>query len=242
MIVWLLDRVGRLKTIAIISLLVSLISFVLSIMIAISFPLEYNLAGMIMSFVTPFLISCPMLYLETGTILQLRATQEELQIMATIDSLTEVPNRAHFFTLAEQYLMQAAPAQPVGLAIIDIDRFKQINDLFGHLAGDQALRDIAQTIRVHVRPEDIFGRFAGDEFILLCPNTTETELYELAHHLLKHVNTLVVGEDEKQTRLSATMGVTMAIPAMAALPDLITKADEALYCAKREGGGRVGYS
>lgn len=242
MTAWLLKRFGKIASILLLSFSISLISLGSSSLISYFFFVDFSLSGTVISFVLPLILATPLLYFEANTILALWDAQEKLEYLATIDSLTEVPNRAHFFSLAEQALMQASPAQPVGLGIIDIDRFKQINDQYGHLSGDQALRDVAQTIRVHVRPGDIFGRFAGDEFILLCPNTTKSEILELARHLLIHVQTLSIGEKETKTRLSATMGVTTAVPSMASLPDLIRKADEGLYEAKRAGGGRVFYS
>ena len=242
MISWLLKRFGKLMSVLILSLIISISSGTITFFISIFMIEHINVGGMTISFVLPFFLAFPLLYLETNTISELWKAQEQLEILATTDTLTGIPNRAHFFSLAEQSLMHAPPVQPVSLAIIDIDRFKLINDHYGHLAGDQALKNIAQTVKVHVRPDDIFGRFAGDEFILLCPNTTESEMQELARHLLKHVQTLSIGEVETKTRLSATMGVTTAIPAMAALRDLISKADHALLEAKREGGNRVRYS
>jgi len=241
MISLLLKRFGKFITVSMISLGVAASSLLITTLLNYIFRLELGSGGLAISFILPLIMSFPLSFLEMNTIAKLETAQVELEKLATTDPLTGVPNRGHFFTLAEDILLNAPPAQSVGLAIIDIDRFKLINDRYGHLAGDEALRSIAQAIHIHVRPGDLFGRFAGDEFILLCPNTTRTEIMELTHYLLQHVQTLSAGEDT-ETRLSATMGVTTAIPGMASLPELIAKADTALLKAKREGGGRVLYA
>lgn len=241
MITWLLKRTGVLGTIFLMTAGISIASLFATWLLDTTFQLGLGTAGILIGFFLPMVMASPLLYIEITTIAKLESAQKQLESMATMDILTGVPNRAHFFTLAESVMVNAPPAQPVGLAIIDIDRFKLINDVYGHLAGDQALRDIAQTIQTHLRPGDIFGRFGGDEFILLCPNTTQTEILELTHYVLQHVQTLSAGREGTDTRLSATMGVTTAIPTMTTIPQLIAKADAALLEAKREGGGRVKY-
>jgi diguanylate cyclase (GGDEF)-like protein len=241
MISWLIKQVGKFITVVSLTIAVSFTSFAITYVLELIFHLGMTTASYYVSFFLPLFMIPPMLYLEINSISKLEAARQQLTKMAQIDTLTDVPNRGYFFQLAEDALINAPPAHPIGLAIIDIDRFKLINDHYGHLAGDKALRAIAQTIQVHLRPGDIFGRFAGDEFILLCPNTTKSEIMELTRYLLQHVQTLSVGEKETETRLSATLGVTTAIPAMSSLTNLIASADSALLAAKQEGGGRVRY-
>ena len=129
----------------------------------------------------------------------------------------------------------SACGQPVGLVVFDIDRFKLINDTYGHLVGDEALKMIAQTVSVHLREGDIFGRFGGDEFILLTPNTSSAELQTLCHLLLTHIQTLSVGIKDVRSRLSTTMGVTSAVPSAVNLNDLIARADAGAAAGQTSG-------
>ena len=195
----------------------------------------------IISAVIPLILAPALLYQATRKFAELIEARDALQTIATIDPLTQVMNRATFLKTAEEALLNSPDAAPVGMVVMDIDRFKLINDTYGHPAGDEALRLIAKTISVHLREGDIFGRFGGDEFILLAPNTSENEIQELCHTLLTHIQTLSVGIEDIRTRLSSTMGVTSAVPSAASLNDLIARADAALLQAKRQGGGRVRY-
>ncbi len=183
----------------------------------------------------------PLIYSSTRTVKELVEARNQLLHLANFDALTGVPNRAYFIRLAEEALLEAPAAQPVGLVVFDIDRFKLINDTYGHLVGDEALRMIARTVQVHLREGDIFGRFGGDEFILLTPNTSSAEIQTLCHMLLTHIQTLSVGIQDVRTQLSTTMGVTSAVPSAVNLNDLIARADAGLLQAKRQGGGRVRY-
>lgn len=239
MLSWLLGRYGKYGTVAVMGLSISLTSLLITLMIEQIFQIGLEAGSFLVSFVLPLLMTPPLLYLEIKTIVQLEEAHRKLEDMAHLDALTGVPNRGHFFELAESYLVNAPPAQPVSLAVMDVDRFKLVNDRYGHLAGDKALRDIAQTAQSYLRPGDIYGRFGGDEFILLCPNTTKTEILRITHRMLHHIQTLSIGESDTKTRMSATIGVTTAIPAMASLPQLIARADQALLNAKQEGGGLV---
>ncbi|MGD2026824.1 MAG: diguanylate cyclase [Anaerolineales bacterium] len=237
-----LEKYGQTRTIIFLSLMIGLVSLAVTTLVNLIFGLEIIAAGLVISAVLPVLIAPPILYSFLKKIAELAEARDRLKVMATIDSLTGVPNRAHFIHLAEETLLHAAPAQPVGLAVIDIDRFKLINDEFGHLAGDDALRKIAQAITADLRSGDVFGRFGGDEFILLAPNTSSNEIQDIANILLEHIQTLSVHYAEARTTLSATIGVTAAVPAAASLNQLIARADRALLQAKREGGGKTRYA
>lgn len=218
-----------------------LISVLVSILIRTIAGVEITSSSVVISAIIPLLIAPPLIYTGSRTVNDLVEAQNKLQMMATIDALTEVPNRGHFIKLAEEALMEAPAAEPVGLVVFDIDRFKLINDTYGHLVGDEALKMIAHTVKVHLREGDIFGRFGGDEFILLTPNTSSAEIQTLCHLMLTHIQTLSVGIKDVRTRLSATMGVTSAVPSAVNLNDLIARADTGLLQAKRQGGGRVKY-
>jgi diguanylate cyclase (GGDEF)-like protein len=237
-----LYRYGITTTVIIFALAIGLTSFTVTLLIHNIFSLEIMLYGLIISGVLPMLIAPPILYAIFRTLIELSEAKATLEKMATIDSLTGVPNRAHFIKLAKKALADAPPAQPVGLAVIDIDRFKLINDYFGHLAGDKALKTITKTITSHLRPEDIFGRFGGDEFILLVPNASSTEINRIAQDLLGQIREISIGQNGHQMPLSVTIGVTAGAPANTSLRKLIAIADSALIQAKQAGGRTTRYA
>lgn len=220
------------------SIVVSLLAVVLSRLIA-SRPITP--ADLLMSVLVPLALALPLTYMGAKTVSELIETQNELSRLASTDPLTGVYNRSHFIQEAEAALADASPAETVGLVVIDIDRFKLINDTYGHLVGDEALRMIVRTIKLHLSQDAVFGRFGGDEFIILAPNTSREEIETLCQLTIEHIHTLSVGIQEVRTRLSITMGATTAVPSVVTLNDMIARADAALLQAKRQGGGRLRY-
>jgi diguanylate cyclase (GGDEF)-like protein/putative nucleotidyltransferase with HDIG domain len=168
-----------------------------------------------------------------------RASDSAVQL----DDLTELVLRKGFLAQATQVLDEAAKQkQPVTLAVIDVDHFKSVNDTFGHLQGDDVLRSVAGQLRDAVRRNDIVGRYAGDEFVLLFPNTTLADARELAARICDSVasNRLAIRE-----RREGTIGVTLSIGVATAdvgvddLDSVFAAADRALYLAKRRGRNQV---
>ena len=162
---------------------------------------------------------------------------------APLDDLTGLLLRKGFLAHAGQVLDDATiRKQPVTLAVIDVDHFKSVNDNFGHLQGDDVLRSVAGVLRDAVRRDDIVGRYAGDEFVLLFPDTPLAEARHLAERLCESVaaNRLAIRE-----RREGTIGVTLSIGVATVesgacdLESLFAAADRALYLAKRRGRNQV---
>ncbi len=110
------------------------------------------------------------------------------QQLASIDGTTGLFNRRHFMETAEAAFAHAQRlGQPVVALMIDVDNFKQINDLHGHIAGDEVLTDLARACRENVRPEDIVGRYGGDEFVIIVPGITSLRAIHLADQLTRRV-------------------------------------------------------
>jgi diguanylate cyclase (GGDEF)-like protein/putative nucleotidyltransferase with HDIG domain len=163
--------------------------------------------------------------------------------VSQLDDLTGLVLRKGFLAQATQVLDAAAiRKQPVALAVIDVDHFKSVNDTFGHLQGDDVLRSVAGQLRDLVRKNDVVGRYAGDEFVILLPDTTLAEARELTARLCESVasNRLAVRE-----RREGTIGVTLSIGVATAdagsgdLETVFAAADRALYLAKRRGRNQV---
>ena len=158
------------------------------------------------------------------------------QELASIDGMTGLYNRRHFMEVAEAAFAHAQRlGQPLVALMIDVDNFKQINDTHGHIAGDQVLAELAQACREHVRPDDIVGRYGGDEFIIIVPGITSLRATQIADQLARPA-ARVLGRDGKPLAYTASVGIAECPPGCD-LPTLLIHADLAMYEAKRAGGG-----
>ena len=158
------------------------------------------------------------------------------QQLASIDGTTGLFNRRHFMETAETAFAHAQRlGQPVVALMIDVDNFKQINDLHGHIAGDEVLTDLARACRENVRPEDIVGRYGGDEFVILVPGITSVRAIHLADQLTRRV-TDFHGGDGKPLAYNSSVGIAEC-PPYDDLTTLLIHADRAMYAAKQAGGG-----
>ena len=164
------------------------------------------------------------------------ATQREL---ARTDALTGVANRAGFDEYLEDLLKrwQSTPV-PLALAMVDIDHFKQVNDQFGHRAGDHALTLVANIIRSRIRATDFCARFGGEEFVLVLWDVDRPTARRIAEQLRAFVESCGCNFQGQHIALTASFGVTSMVAGDTA-ESVIQRADEALYAAKRAGRNRV---
>ena len=163
-----------------------------------------------------------------------------LQLLATTDGLTSVFNRRHFQTLASaEWLRFKRYGRPLSLLSLDVDNFKTINDRFGHDGGDLVLKAIANDCSSVRRGTDVVARVGGEEFALLLPETNEAAATIVAERLRR----LIEGHSEilsgKDMRISVSIGVAGATLDMPNLEDMLKRADDALYEAKRGGRNQV---
>lgn len=169
---------------------------------------------------------------------QVEAALEEL---ATTDALTNLYNRRHFFKLAEQELTRAKRYQlHFSLLLIDLDNFKAVNDNLGHLYGDRVLQVVAKCISENSRDVDISGRYGGDEFVILLPETQPSFAKVFAERLCQ-VTRAQLAELEEMT-ISVTLSVGIANTSWdknITFDTLLDRADQALYEAKRAGRDQV---
>lgn len=169
-----------------------------------------------------------------------KCLEDELRLQATTDELTGVSNRRHFIVLAQNELRRSARSgQPVAIALIDLDFFKQINDTHGHAAGDLALIDLATVVRKNVREIDVFCRFGGDEFALLLPATSCQGAYEVLERLRLALLTSSIKHEGRQFTYTISVGVACSTGGAYSFDDLLGRADEALYYAKQAGRNKV---
>jgi diguanylate cyclase (GGDEF)-like protein len=166
--------------------------------------------------------------------MHLASAIERLHVISTLDGLTGLANRRHFDeTLALEWRRGARTRSPLSLLILDLDFFKAFNDAQGHLAGDDLLRRVAQTLRDSVhRAADLVARYGGEEFVVLLPDTDAPQALTIAESLRQRIELL--GN-------TTSIGIATAITTRdnSDADDLVRRADAALYEAKRQGRNRV---
>ena len=166
--------------------------------------------------------------------------ENEMKTLATTDALTGVDNRHQFFSLGSRELSRALRyKKPLSLLMLDIDYFKSINDTYGHQAGDEVLRELARTASSLLRETDVFGRLGGEEFAVVLPETGLKLGMEVAERLRSGLAEARVEFEGRQISFTVSIGATLARRSDRAIEDVIKRADEALYKAKRMGRNRV---
>jgi diguanylate cyclase (GGDEF)-like protein len=165
--------------------------------------------------------------------------RERAQREARMDVLTRLNNRRGFLELAEApYRTAARHQRPLAVIVLDIDDFKAINDQYGHALGDAVLRDLGQTLLATSRRSDVLGRWGGEEFVLLLPETSLDEAEELAERLRQRVRERVIVHEGTRLQVTASFGVAGLGPDQE-LESLLEAADRAMYAAKMAGRNRV---
>lgn len=170
---------------------------------------------------------------------ELQASLDREQHRARTDELTGLHNRRYFFELAERECSVARRhGRPLSVVMIDIDYFKQINDTFGHQAGDEVLARLAGIVAAHRRSGDILARYGGEEFVLMLPETAAQNALRVAEQLRATVAAVGVDTASGKANFTISAGVAELGADAQTLEQLIRKADEALYAAKAQGRNR----
>jgi diguanylate cyclase (GGDEF)-like protein/PAS domain S-box-containing protein len=179
----------------------------------------------------------------SGVILDIterKRLEDELAQAAREDFLTGAVNLRTFYDLANQEFARfKRTGEAFSLLVLDLDRFKQINDTFGHEGGDDALRKFVQIVRTNLRDQDIFARAGGDEFRLLLPGTSPSGAIVLAEKIRGEVNQVSLHAPNHSVALSMSAGLCRCHPEDAGIDDIVRRADAALYEAKAAGRNAV---
>jgi diguanylate cyclase (GGDEF)-like protein len=169
-------------------------------------------------------------------------TQKQLEVLATVDSLTGLYNRRFLYNNFTRELNRTSRyGNSLSVVMFDLDHFKIVNDVYGHLAGDEVLKQVAAISNACVRSADILARYGGEEFFILLPETRITEAVELAERIRKEIEGILFVFGDRECKVTASFGVTgfdSYIPE-ATVDSLINKADQALYDAKSSGRNKV---
>jgi len=166
---------------------------------------------------------------------------EEIYRLTIIDALTDIHNKRYFLEFLDRELARSSRYErPLSLVMIDIDRFKAINEELGHLGGDFTLRELAARIKGSIRKEELFARYGGEEFAVVLPETPIEGAAILSERLVKVVNQQPFQYEDRSYTVTISAGVTTTMGEKnITTADLIRRADEKLYQAKREGRNRV---
>ena len=191
--------------------------------------------GSMFFFLLPILIACLLLF--ESLLKQWRIRETAIQVLRRLDPLTNVMNRRSISNHLERLHQQ--PNQLYSIVLLDLDHFKNINDHFGHSVGDQVLVNVAKCLANNLRDRDMIGRFGGEEFILLLPNTTPAQAQNVAERCRLAIGELkFTSEDHQEFSISASFGISSTLSADE--PHLIiSQADQALYAVKASGRNQV---
>ncbi|MCR9205851.1 MAG: GGDEF domain-containing protein [Halobacteriovoraceae bacterium] len=172
-----------------------------------------------------------------------RLTYDKLQHEANTDKHTGCYNKGYFNTANDLEVKKSkVTGSPLSLIVFDLDHFKNLNDGYGHDAGDFVLKEMAGIIRKHgVREQDVFARYGGEEFVILLPKTNLKQAFEIAERLRKLVETHEFIYDEKRLPVTASIGVADYRQGVATGTDLFKRADEAVYKSKQGGRNQVNF-
>lgn len=161
---------------------------------------------------------------------RLHVENEELQMLALTDELTHIANRRALFRAAEEMLRTG---RPLTVVMFDLERFKYVNDTYGHLTGDRILADVAAAFKVRTRYCDVIGRYGGDEFLLLLPDTDVEEARHIADRLLDGIRELSWTIGDVVLTVNAQTGIASSTMTGSDLEELLRVCDAALYRGKK---------
>jgi diguanylate cyclase (GGDEF)-like protein len=180
---------------------------------------------------------------QVGISLERARLFQEVQDLALTDPLTSLPNRRSLFTLGELEFTRAMRlSRPFCCLMLDLDDFKGINDIHGHMVGDLVLQSVAEVCRNNVRSIDLIGRYGGEEITILLPDTELQTAIRIAERLKNAVCENQIQADDHTIRTTVSIGVATKDQNTLDLKTLIARADQAMYMAKHKGKNRVAIS
>jgi diguanylate cyclase (GGDEF)-like protein len=201
---------------------------------------DTSLLGYVISIIVPTIIASVVSYFYLNMYFELDRSRQEIHNLAIRDDLTQIFNRRHFFELARRELERSRRnGNSLSVILFDFDDFKKINDNYGHLVGDFVLKELCCACQNTIRPYDMIARFGGEEFIILLPDTAETSARALADRLCRFIAKQSVSYNGSTIQMTISVGLTSFRAQIDSLDDFLSRADDALYRAKRTGKNKV---
>ncbi|MEJ5169137.1 MAG: diguanylate cyclase [Arcobacteraceae bacterium] len=172
------------------------------------------------------------------TQLKLKQTIENLEFLASKDSMTGIYNRRKFFELAIPIFKENQ--SDIFMAMVDIDHFKKVNDTYGHDVGDAVIKQATKTINKVIQPHDVlFARIGGEEFVLLLKDMDKTALFEILENIRKSIDDLVVEHNNHKIKFTISIGATYKTSDTKTIDELLKSSDLALYESKTSGRNKI---
>jgi diguanylate cyclase (GGDEF)-like protein len=199
--------------------------------------IKYNTITIIVFGIITILLLLGLIYFFMSRLIKkLDEARQTIEQIAITDQLTEVFNRRHIMSrFEEEFEKFKRLKKTVSCIMADVDNFKAVNDSYGHLVGDQVLKAISHRIRNTVRAYDILGRYGGEEFLIIMPDTSLEDARELA----ERIRTRVKEETVNNATITLSLGVVCVEESDRSVDDIIRRADQNLYKAKKGGKDRV---
>ena len=181
-------------------------------------------------------------------LLRLKSLQDELykankklERLSIMDGLTGIYNHRYFQENFQELLQKVyARKNDLVIGLFDLDYFKMVNDTYGHLIGDKVLKKISEIIQQNIRPQDLLARYGGEEFVIVFPDFSVEEAFEMSQKILREIENYQFSAGDKKFTLSMSGGLSVYHPDKDPDKDkLIHEADMALYNSKREGRNRI---
>ena len=189
-------------------------------------------------FAAPFLILIT--FMADQLLTWWRAREDHIRMLSRSDGLTGLANRRHIFSEATTAARASRDSSPLACLLLDLDHFKRVNDSHGHATGDRVLKAAAECLTAMVRVGDSVGRYGGEEFLIILPNTDATEAHAIAERCRLALKALTVVNDQgAPVAISASFGLTLFSSSDSSIEAAVARADEALYQAKGNGRNRV---
>jgi diguanylate cyclase (GGDEF)-like protein len=171
--------------------------------------------------------------------IEINAIMAQANELSHVDALTFLPNRRLIVRELQNEVLRAVRYNSqLSISVADVDFFKKVNDTHGHIAGDEILRHVAHQLRDHIRHPDLVGRYGGEEFLILLPNTNAIEAAEQAARLCKYVRETQVQVNGHALSVTISIGVAQFQHGVDTWDTLLNRADNAMYEAKKNGRDR----
>ena len=230
-------KIGRIKVVIVISIIAVRLAVGLNYIFQSFQEVTYSYSSLIRAAVIPLIVAPILSWYLVGLFVRVIELEQKMTEWALFDQLTGLLNRRAFLHRAEQeYCLAKRQETTFGVVVLDLDHFKDINDQYGHKAGDSILKDFGELVLKQIRQSDISGRIGGEEFAFILPNTNLVQSKVFAEKLLAVVSDRVVTIDEQAIKYTASIGITVSFPENDfKINNLIHHADQALYEAKSAG-------
>jgi diguanylate cyclase (GGDEF)-like protein len=239
---WLTD-VNSIYAVILVSLVTALGSEALTAILMVSFsaPERWVEIGLAIATVVPLVLAPVIVAFFLQMIRRLERARKLIAELAMTDMLTGIYNRRYFMVEAEKEFGKAQRYNlPLSIILYDVDRFKALNDTFGHSAGDEVLRALTSACARCLRSSDVFARYGGEEFAILLPLTDGEAARGLAERVRKEVEQMSAYHESVRLPVTISLGVAEFQPSKVSFDEMLKEADKRLYAAKTNGRNRVG--